>query len=55
MVQYDEGTSNSAAAQSAAAQKAAEAAAKLKEWKEARASSKTGKEVAVSAEAVGVS
>ena len=37
--QYDDGASNSTAAQNAAAQKAAEAAAKLKEWKEARAAS----------------
>ena len=35
--QYDDGSSNNQAASNAAAQKAAEAAAKLKEWKEARA------------------
>lgn len=35
--QYDDGTSGNVAAQNAAAAKAAEAAAKLKEWKEARA------------------
>lgn len=37
--QYDDGTSTSASASNAAAQKAAEAAAKLKEWKEQRAAS----------------
>ena len=44
--QYEDGNSNSAAAQNAAAQKAAEAAAKLKEWKEARANA-SKKEVSV--------
>ena len=37
--QYDDGTSPAHNASNAAAQKAAEAAAKLKEWKEARAAS----------------
>ena len=36
--QYDDGSNPQSAAANAAAQKAAEAAAKLKEWKEARAS-----------------
>ena len=38
--QCDDGSSNTTAAQNAAAAKAAEAAAKLKEWKEARAGNK---------------